>query len=63
MKKGNNFLINLIIKYMKIFRTGVWIRIRSLKIVDLDPVCPERLDQDPVCPEIQSISEQWERRM
>ena len=50
MKKGNNFLIKLIIKYMENFA-----RQRCLdpnlvfKIcMNPDPVCPERLDPDPV---------------
>ena len=30
---------------------GVWIRIRSGKIMDPDPVCPKRLDPDQVCHE------------
>ena len=29
---------------------GVWTRIRSLKIMDPDSVCPDWLDPDPDCP-------------
>ena len=55
-QKMNDFLLKIVIKYMNNFMTEgsesgirisfIRIRIRSKKIMTLDPVCPGRLDPD-----------------
>ena len=58
--KGNNFLLQKVMKQMKIFHDsgsgsgflpGFGSRLEKLRDLDPDPVCPERLDPDPEIPD------------